>query len=130
MPNPNPNPNPNLYLTVTLKSLYNAQIADLFNGIKHFDPHKPLRPHMYSMLTGIELRYVLQLTQRENILTVEGQIAKCGSEEVHGEHAQYGNIANILHPSLGWALGKQHDRHFKQGKALAYHERYTPVIEI
>lgn len=32
---------------------------------------------------------------------VESQISKYGGEEVHDEHAQDGNVANILHSSLG-----------------------------
>lgn len=43
----------------------------------------------------------------EVALTVEGQVSKYGSEEVHGEHPQNGNIANVLHSSLGWALKRQ-----------------------
>lgn len=53
--------------------------------------------------------YFSVITQRyvreRCFLTVEGQIAKYGSEEVHDEHAQDGNIANILHSPLCWALG-------------------------
>lgn len=40
-------------------------------------------------------------------LTVKSQVAKYGSEEVHDEHAQDGSISNILHSSLGWALGEK-----------------------
>ena len=49
-------------------------------------------------------------TERGIALTVEGQIAEYGSEEIHGEHAEDGNIANILHSSLGWALGGEDSR--------------------
>lgn len=55
--------------------------------------------------TVITQSYVLQ--QKRCCLTVESQIAKYGSEEVHDEHAQDGNIANILHSPLGWALGEK-----------------------
>lgn len=51
---------------------------------------------------------------KEVFLTVEGQIAKNSGEEVHDEHPQDGNVANVLHSSLGWASGEKHDRRFKQ----------------
>lgn len=45
---------------------------------------------------------------------VEGQIAKYGSEEVHGEHAKDGNIADILHSPLCWVAQFSVDwKHFR-----------------
>lgn len=47
-------------------------------------------------------------------VSVEGQIAKYGSEEIHDEHAEDGNIANSLHSSLGWVAQFSVDRkHFR-----------------
>lgn len=44
----------------------------------------------------------LCLIQR-GFLTVEGQISKYGGEEIHNEHAQDGDVADVLHSSLCWA---------------------------
>lgn len=69
--------------------------------------HRAIEPVHFTI---IRLRYACQVNERSVALTVEGQIAKCGSEEIHGEHAKDGYIANILHSSLGWALGEQDSR--------------------
>lgn len=36
------------------------------------------------------------------LLTIEGEVAKDGSQQVHDKHGQNRDISNILHPFLGW----------------------------
>lgn len=42
---------------------------------------------------------------RRGFLTIEGQVPKDGCEEVHGEHSQNGNIADVLHSSPSGTSG-------------------------
>lgn len=55
-------------------------------------------------------------------VTVEGEITKDGREEVHDEHAEDGEVANVLHSPFGWALGgkKQQNIHdIERGMVIA-----------
>ena len=41
------------------------------------------------------------------LLTVEGQVAKEGGQEVHGVHDQNGDVGHLLHALLGGTGGKE-----------------------
>ena len=54
-------------------------------------------------------------------LTIEGEVAKDCSEEVHDKHAQYGHICNWLHASFGGTDGDK-EKQNKKNKKLEKHQ--------
>lgn len=38
----------------------------------------------------------------EVLITIEGEVAKNGSQQVHDKHGQNRDIRNVLHAFLGW----------------------------
>lgn len=64
--------------------------------------HTHTRALIEAMTTGCHHKLGLRC-----FLTVEGQITKYGREQIHDEHAEDGNVANVLHSSPGGAAGQQ-----------------------